>query len=80
MSTYQLFFEMVQQALDFMVTDEWSAEQITFYLMGIIDTVKAATKAECDAFTHLQELKEQEHDYQNYLKFIHSLRPVEDKQ
>ena len=70
MSTYQLFFEMVQQALDFMVTDEWTAKEITFYLMGIIDTVKAATKVQ----------REQEHDYQNYLKFIRNLRPVEDKQ
>ena len=70
MSKYQLFFEMIQQALDFMVTDEWTAEEITFYLMGIVDTIKAATKVE----------EEQEHDYQNYLRFISSLRPVEDKQ
>ena len=79
MDIYEHFFNQIDLTLDQMTKEEWTAEEIKWYLLGVIDTIKSITRTECSTVKHLRELKEQEHDYQNYLNFVHSLRPAEEK-
>ena len=76
MDIYECFFKQLDLAVEQMMEDEWTAEQVKWYLFGVIDMTKGIIRTECSTIEHLREMREEEHAYENYRRFVARLKPV----